>query len=160
MKKFLLLILLTGCVPAGDDRPLAQGFTPCNELPGERDGIICHPNQYCADPHLQWCHRGCLSDDNCSQEQICVKNRGSHLGSCLAIDALPEEDPQLDPGYTTCGDPATPARYEICHPSQHCYSDRDGTCAAGCLSELNCTDHQICEKLPGENVGVCVHNEQ
>lgn len=158
---FLLPLMSCGVLASDSERtrsePLAQGYTPCNELPGERDGVICHPNQYCQDPELEWCFSGCLSDDNCSHEQLCVKNKGANVGNCIAADELPDREPDLEPGYTQCGDPTTPARYQICQPSQHCGDYGFGHCFAGCLSEYNCTEQQVCEKQPGENVGVCVN---
>lgn len=137
-------------------RQLAQGYTPCNDAPDATEGVICTPNQYCGDQQLAWCFTGCLSDDNCSTEQICSKRPGRDVGTCIAWeDAQPIYD-ELEPGYTTCGDERVPSAFEICQPSQHCYSHRTGECAEGCLSEDNCTENQDCVKAPGENRGVCV----
>ncbi len=162
--KLVLLALLTifavACVEMDDDtghlesRTLAQGYTPCNDFPNPESGVICHPNQYCAHQQNNWCHTGCLSNDNCSHDQLCVKNHGN-IGECVAIDSMPDPNPVLEPGYTQCGDPAKPKRYAICQPSQYCYSDYFGDCSLGCLSEDNCTENQRCEKPEGENVGVC-----
>lgn len=66
-----------------DDRRLAQGFTPCGDFlapPGEK--VICHPNQYCADATFSDCATGCLSEYNCTENQICVKEPGEDVGSC------------------------------------------------------------------------------
>lgn len=154
----LVLMFLGACGSMGDreDRTLAQGYTPCNDFPDPESGVICHPNQYCASQNLNWCHTGCLSDDNCSHEQICVKSHAADTGRCTDVETLPDPDPDLDPGYTQCGDPTDPLHYSICQPSQYCYSAYFGDCSGGCLSEDNCTERQLCEKQPGENLGVCV----
>lgn len=157
-----LATLLPACVLVDDDgfddrRTLAQGYTPCNDAPLPTDGVICAPNQYCADQKLNWCFRGCLSDDNCSSEQICSKGHGDDVGTCITWDdARPIYD-DLEPGYTKCGDERIPADFAICQPSQYCAIYREGSCASGCLSEDNCTENQQCIKQPGENVGVCDH---
>ena len=162
MVRFLVcfsLLFVTACGVLDDDphrRTLAAGYTPCNDAPNPESGVVCHPNQYCADQKRNWCFQGCLSDDNCSLEQICVKKPSFSTGDCMAIDDLPEESPELEPGYTECGDSSLPSNYSICHPSQYCYSHRYGDCSSGCLSELNCTGRQDCIKEPGENTGVCM----
>ncbi len=155
---FALFLVPVGCAEDyDDDTRLARGYTPCNDLPNPENGVICHPNQYCASQKNGWCHTGCLSDDNCSHEQVCAKNSGQNWGTCTDLATFPAVDEEdLDPGYTACGNPQTPARFEICQPSQHCGSWTFGDCWSGCLSEDNCTENQDCAKSPGENVGVCV----
>lgn len=86
----LALFALTGCgefddaiTGADDDRHLAQGFTPCGDFlapPGER--VICNPNQYCSDATFSECTTGCLSEYNCTENQVCVKEDGADVGSC------------------------------------------------------------------------------
>ncbi len=157
------LLFVCGCIGLDQDgyehqdgRSLAQGYTPCNDAPGDDpEGVICSPNQYCGDQKLNWCFRGCLSEDNCSTEQICSKKPGQNVGQCLAWDDVAPVQRDLDPGYTACGDERIPVAFEICQPSQYCASYRDGRCYAGCLSEDNCTENQTCEKEVGSNAGVC-----
>lgn len=161
MRKWIvgvMVLTITGCgfMEERESRTLAAGYTPCNDAPNPEDGVICHPNQYCASQKHNWCYTGCLSDDNCSHEQICVKSHSNNYGACMEAATLPDPNPDLKPGYTQCGDPYDPHYYEICQPSQYCYSSFLGDCSGGCLSEENCTDNQICAKEAGENVGVCV----
>ncbi len=166
MRNYFLLSALAfvcGCIGLDDDgynhqdgRALAQGYTPCNDAPGANpEGVICSPNQYCGDQKMNWCFRGCLSDDNCSDEQICSKKPGNNVGSCLTWEDIQPVQRDLDPGYTACGDERIPVAFEICQPSQHCESYRDGRCVSGCLSEDNCTENQTCQKDEGKNTGVC-----
>jgi hypothetical protein len=164
----LVSITASGCgdflypvSPASDpreDRKLAQGYTPCNDFPEPRRGVICHPNQYCAGQHLAFCASGCLSEDNCTEEQVCVKQSGYNVGSCVSRESLEwrRNTDDLDPGYTACGDPTNERRFSICHPNQYCDSDTLGICSLGCLSEYNCTERQYCDKYPGDHVGACM----
>ncbi|WP_230467531.1 hypothetical protein [Lujinxingia vulgaris] len=160
-------LLLSSCGPLFDGEPgpgderrtLAQGYTPCNDFPEPSRGVICHPSQYCSSQILSICHNGCLSQDNCSHEQFCLKTGSQRVGTC--VDHATYEDRRrgedLEPGYTACGDPDNPSRFAICHPSQYCSSDYFGQCSSGCLSEHNCTELQVCIKEAGENVGTCQH---
>lgn len=167
---FFLLLTTLGCVefldpmsPARErdereDRALAQGYTPCNDFPDPTYGVICHPNQYCGSQRFGTCYSGCLSEDNCTEEQVCIKRSGRNTGSCVSRESLEERrsTENLDPGYTACGDPTYDSRFAICHPGQYCESDYWGSCSLGCLSEYNCTERQYCDKSTREHVGVCM----
>lgn len=160
MQRWLMIVLaLTfsacGLVVDRESRVLAAGYTPCNDFPDPTDGVVCHPNQYCASQKNQWCSTGCLSDDNCSLEQICVKSHSQNSGQCMAIDTLPDPDPDLSPGQTQCGDPTDPNHYEICEPSHYCYSYYFGDCSRGCASDANCPLYELCIKPKGESIGAC-----
>ncbi|MBA2663570.1 MAG: hypothetical protein H0U74_14875 [Bradymonadaceae bacterium] len=161
-----LLLLPLGCGVMADtggdredreDRKLAQGYTPCNDFPNPTYGVICHPNQYCGSQRFGTCYTGCLSDDNCTDEQACYKSSGQNLGTCTSRALLEARrtGENLDPGYTSCGDPLNASRFAICHPGQYCSSDYFGSCTLGCLSELNCTERQDCVKAPTKHVGAC-----
>lgn len=50
-------------------------------------------------------------------------------------------------GFTSCGQ-------VTCQPGQYCYDEIFDDCRNGCLSDLNCTDNQVCDKS-GTDVGVC-----
>lgn len=50
-------------------------------------------------------------------------------------------------GFTSCGG-------STCQPGQYCRDDRFDDCNNGCLSDLNCTDNQFCDK-GNANTGVC-----
>ena len=155
-------IPLTGCgevfdVPPNDDderasKHLAQGYTPCGDEPHQTYGVICHPNQYCSSQRFARCSTGCLSNDNCTEEQRCAKSDGRDIGTCVDLDAEADESDGLDPGYTRCGDGA----YErTCHPNHYCADDYWADCEIGCVSNDNCTNEQRCEKA-GHHVGTCV----
>ena len=146
--------------PQSSESPqqLAQGYTPCNDYPNPTYGVICHPNQYCGSQSMGWCFRGCLSEDNCTENQVCVKD-GRDVGTCISHEEYEVRTGQteLDPGFTSCGNPSS-SRHSICQPGQYCADSTWGHCYLGCLSELNCTENQFCEKEPGEHLGICVQN--
>lgn len=94
-KAFLLSLLLIlpalGCSEffhSPDDRRLAQGFTPCGDfLAPWGQTNHCNPNQYCADVTFSTCTLGCLSEFNCTRNQVCVKDWGEDVGSCVQVEA-------------------------------------------------------------------------
>lgn len=168
MKWWLIVCALAACGCLGLDgdsgsseggfdetRTLAQGYTPCNDGPDPTTGVVCTPNQYCGWQKYAWCFTGCLSDDNCSTEQICSKKVDHDVGRCIAWDDVAPAELNLEPGYTECGDQRIPDSFAVCQPSQHCQSYRYGICAPGCLSEDNCTENQTCQKTD-DNTGICV----
>ena len=86
---FLLATL--GCGDSlGETRGLAQGFTPCGDfLAPFAQSVTCHPNQYCANVTFSNCELGCLSNYNCSDDQFCIKEEGTDIGSCQATTESP-----------------------------------------------------------------------
>ena len=50
-------------------------------------------------------------------------------------------------GFTSCGG-------VTCQPGQYCHDERFADCWNGCLSDLNCTDNQVCDKASSDE-GVC-----
>ncbi len=188
----LLMILaifvgLTGCgdfmdMPGpGDDRTaerLAPGYTPCGDAPNQSYGVICHPNQYCSSQTFANCSTGCLSNDNCTDEQRCFKQYNQDVGTCVDrgedvdnqhssggednhsesqnVGENDGDDPSSEQGYTTCG---TGVSQTTCHPNQYCADDYWGDCELGCLSNDNCAGDQRCDKQEGEHVGICVDDE-
>ena len=140
-----------------DDAPqrLAPGYTPCGDYPDQTNGVICHPNQYCLSHSMAWCGSGCLSDDNCTEEQHCVKRGDRDVGTCQSTDIVDDEERELLPGYTVCGDDPDSRKTITCHPNHYCSSQYWGECSLGCVSEYNCTDNQICVKSEGDGVGHC-----
>ena len=155
-----LMLMMTGCVMMFDDpdeseserssERLASGYTPCGDEPDQSYGVICHPNQYCSSQSLAICRQGCLSNDNCTDEQRCVKDDGDDVGRCIDRDAIAGDE--LGAGYTSCGDGLAET---ICHPNQYCDDPGRGQCELGCLSSDNCTDEQWCDKGDGDHVGIC-----
>lgn len=62
-----------------------SGYTECgNFMAGFGDDNECQPGSYCADATFSRCAPGCLSDQNCSPEQVCVKATGRNKGTCQA----------------------------------------------------------------------------
>lgn len=62
-----------------------SGYTACGTFfasHGEKNQ--CQPGSWCADATFSKCAPGCLSDQNCSGEQVCVKGAGQNLGTCQA----------------------------------------------------------------------------
>lgn len=60
-----------------------SGYTACGTFfasHGEKNQ--CQPGSWCADATFSKCAPGCLSDQNCSGEQVCVKGAGQNLGTC------------------------------------------------------------------------------
>lgn len=70
----LVSLFLGGCSVV-----LPPGQTDCGGT-----GIICQAGQYCADPTFGTCENGCLSNDNCSDDQTCDLDGGSP-GTCVNI---------------------------------------------------------------------------
>ena len=161
-------LIAPGCVALGDG-PLFgtedQGYTECGDFfadPGE--DVMCPPGRYCDDPTFSECADGCLSNDNCAEDQRCVKADGTQVGACQAEIKRPASTPRDGKPSATPGESTSPRGFvscgegynEItCHPGQYCANPDYGRCAKGCLSDLNCGSEQICDKLPGENLGTC-----
>lgn len=157
---------LFGGGPLFGDGP-EQGYTECGDFladPGE--DILCQPGQYCDDPTFSECADGCLSNENCADDQRCVKADGTQIGSCQAEVKRPASEPRNGAGdvvegsdamsglhgFTYCGEGAEQIS---CHPGQYCSSPRYGYCTKGCLSDLNCGDEQLCVKEDGHDEGSC-----
>lgn len=172
----VMALLMVGCGgmfddfsdSGNDDRQLAPGYTPCGDYPDQTHGVICHPNQYCSSQNLGICREGCLSNDNCTDEQACFKEDGRDVGTCYNVTGGSGEtdtsyweeghqgDDELDRGYTTCGDGVSET---TCHPNQYCADDYWGDCELGCLSNHNCAEDQWCDKPDGEDIGTCVQQD-
>lgn len=159
--------LLQGCLVLGDgplfgDEP-KQGYTECGDFladPGE--DIMCPPGKYCEDPTFSECSDGCLSNENCADDQRCVKADGKQVGSCQAEIKKPASNPRgdkstgLQQGFTQCGEGEDQA---TCQPGQYCSNAYFGLCDNGCLSDLNCGEEQLCVKEAGEDEGSCQRAE-
>ena len=159
----MLVGLTQGCLILGqDDKP--EGYTECGDFfapVGEKN--YCQPGQYCDDPTFSECRAGCFSNENCAEDQRCVKADGTQIGSCQATIKRPASEPRNTDasgntvsstmGVTRCGD--NPDRISTCQPGQYCYNSYFARCEPGCLSDLNCASEQLCVKDPGKNVGTC-----
>lgn len=59
-------------------------------------------------------------------------------------------------GYTSCGDFLAGSGGENdCNPGQYCKDATFSKCASGCLSDVNCAGHEVCEKGNYRKVGSC-----
>lgn len=163
----VLSVMSSGCLVFNDgplfgDAP-EQGYTECGDFladPGQ--DIMCPPGRYCEDPTFSECADGCLSNENCAEDQRCVKADGTQIGSCQAEVKRPASNPrgvegnERPAGLTSCGEGDNAS---TCQPGQYCDNAYFGLCDEGCLSDLNCGDEQLCEKAPGEDVGSCQRAE-
>ncbi|MBL8957059.1 MAG: hypothetical protein JNK82_40170 [Myxococcaceae bacterium] len=57
--------------------PQRTGVTSCGTTNKE-----CQAGQYCSDETFGYCSAGCLSNNNCSAEQQCIKPAGVNEGTC------------------------------------------------------------------------------
>ncbi|MBU8894503.1 hypothetical protein DRW03_08275 [Corallococcus sp. H22C18031201] len=60
--------------------PLEHGYTECGDFVSDEP---CQPGQYCVDATFNTCEPGCTSDENCADNQECVKEYGDFVGNCL-----------------------------------------------------------------------------
>ncbi|MEC9442972.1 MAG: hypothetical protein VYE40_17900 [Myxococcota bacterium] len=84
-----------GCIidlaPEADE----PGYTQCGDFladPGQKN--YCQPGQYCEDPTFSECIEGCLSNENCADDQRCVKSDGQNVGTCQAEIKRPASNPR------------------------------------------------------------------
>lgn len=69
---------------------------------------------------------------------------GTNPGPNPGTNPNPGGEPR---GFTSCGS-------VTCQPGQYCYDEILLDCRNGCLSDLNCTDNQVCDKGSADE-GVC-----
>lgn len=81
--------------------------------------------------------------DTCTKDSDCKGDRICKSGKCENNAAVDKK------GFTKCGD-------ITCQPNQHCNPNVE-LCNTGCLSNLNCTDDQVCTKRKGSNSGECTN---
>jgi hypothetical protein len=63
-----------------------SGYTECGDFfAPDGDVNTCQPGSFCTNPTFSTCSPGCLSDQNCSGEQLCVKDAGRNRGTCQAM---------------------------------------------------------------------------
>ena len=63
-----------------------SGYTACGDFFAPGRGVNqCHPGSYCSNATFSQCTPGCLSDQNCSPEQVCQKHPGHPIGTCQAF---------------------------------------------------------------------------
>lgn len=101
MKKLVTLVLVIGsclavaCSSSSDDSGSngaagsgtggsgagRTGITPCGNFP-DQVAKSCQASQYCQDEGFSKCAAGCLSDNNCTENQTCIKTGGANEGTC------------------------------------------------------------------------------
>lgn len=109
----------------------ANGTTPC--APPGLD-TVCQAGQYCEDAVLAMCTNGCLSNENCTSEQTCIKEPGMDVGSCQnMLDDVSQAD--FCEKMLTC-DVAGEISAEYCGLI---YAGTNSTCHH-CVIDGNCGD--------------------
>lgn len=73
----------TGGSGTGGSGAGRTGITPCGNFP-DQVAKSCQASQYCQDEGFSKCAAGCLSDNNCTQNQTCIKAGGANEGTCQA----------------------------------------------------------------------------
>lgn len=155
-----LLLLAPACLIA--DSGEEQGYTECGDFlaAGAFESNYCQPGTHCVDPTFSECAEGCLSNENCAEDQRCVKRDGTNVGTCQNTGKQPASNPrdgkpggEVSAGVTPCG--SFGDEEIMCQPGQFCEDARFSRCELGCLSDLNCTDSQRCVKAAGADVGSC-----
>ena len=64
-----------------------SGYTPCGDfLADHGTQNRCQPGQFCSDATFSSCSLGCLSDTNCSSDQVCLKDSVNQVGVCQNAD--------------------------------------------------------------------------
>lgn len=156
-KKLVMASVFLVCTPACLllDGPVLwdspePGYTECGDFVSNGT-VYCTPNQYCEDPTFSECALGCLSNDNCADDQRCVKSDGTDIGTCQAKVKIRE--PGSRAGLTPCGEKF--GEEVTCQPGSYCESSVFSNCDPGCLSDANCLTNQTCDKSSGEQVGIC-----
>jgi hypothetical protein len=152
-----LALLSPACLISDDGED--QGYTECGDFlsGGVFESNYCQPGQYCVDPTFSECADGCLSNENCAEDQRCVKGDGTNLGTCQNAVKHPATQPRMEQttegGVTPCG--TSFGQAISCQPGQFCADQRISSCELGCLSDFNCADSQLCIKQDGEDIGSC-----
>ena len=63
-----------------------SGYTECGDFFAPAGDVnTCQPGSFCSDATFSKCAPGCLSDQNCSPEQVCVKQHARNRGTCQAM---------------------------------------------------------------------------
>lgn len=156
MKRILyilaVMMVMSGCLLIEDDQPPAKGHTACGDFISDGT-VFCAPGSYCVDPTFSECRPGCLSNENCAEDQRCVKADGSNLGTCQNQFKIRPEEPAMV-GSTECGSEfdGTPS---YCQPGSYCANPTFERCVPGCLSDANCYTNELCVKPEGSPTGVC-----
>lgn len=116
----------------------SNGITPCGNFGGSAKQCIA--GQYCQDETLSICANGCLSDTNCTSDQLCSKEASQNIGSCQAKPAG-KDCAAFILKCKTCQPNATDAQCQ-----QLC--DAVSTACVDCVKDANCTDN-TCDSVCG-----------
>ena len=145
----LALQFSTAClILDGAGEETRPGYTECGDFLSDGE-VMCVPGTYCEDPTFSECVAGCLSNDNCNDEQRCIKSDGDNFGTCQH----PKNRPDAQSGATPCG--SFGGEETTCAPGSYCEDARFSRCEPGCLSSANCGSDAFCD-VPGDDpVGIC-----
>ena len=94
----------------------------------EGSEVKCSANQYCADSVLNRCEIGCLSDDNCTQAQVCGKEDNQNVGTCQTGATNPCDGVTCNAGETCRSGKCEKVGQDLCANVQ-CSATK--TCKAG-----------------------------
>jgi hypothetical protein len=114
----------------------SPGVTSCGNFPDQLPKT-CIAGQYCEDEIVSKCTSGCLSEANCTDNQLCVKTSGN-VGDC-----------QAKPSGKDCA--AFLAKCTACGGGAQCTQqmcDALSTECVNCVKDINCTDTK-CDALCG-----------
>jgi hypothetical protein len=143
-------MLAPGCliIDQTGGEEMSRGYNECGDF-GADGTVYCQPGEYCEDPTFSDCKPGCLSNENCAEDQRCVKSDGRQVGACQNKGKQERERS----GVVQCGEFAGETQY--CQPGQYCEDATFSDCEPGCLGDYNCPPEEICFKAMGEDVGSC-----
>lgn len=126
--------------------------------------VKCSANQYCADAVLARCEIGCLSDDNCTFEQKCIKESAKNIGTCQTFAKDPCEGIQCEANQQCregkCFDISTdPCENVQCNANEVCQNGQckptsTQSCTITLTAQDGCANDAICVLNPEEK-SVC-----
>jgi hypothetical protein len=112
------LMLLAACGESkepDEEKPgTTRGYSDCGSNSGSL--VRCQPGQYCSDSVLSLCNSGCLTDNNCSSNQVCEKQGGNNVGTCQNTSTAACSASQPCPGGQTCVNGVCQAQSAQCTP--------------------------------------------
>ena len=122
---------------------MGDGVSDCT--PPGLEAVVCQAGQYCADSVFGQCENGCLSNDNCTSEQVCEKAEGMDVGTCQTTASGGPTVDEVCTKLLACDETGT---------MEQCSQFYDGTneeCHQ-CIVDSNCGDiifELVCDEACG-----------